>query len=193
MKFLLLLFPFLLIGQIAASPAKYAELATVKNMFHEIGIADPVTFKLVDRLVELAAIPPGAPNTTVSTVTNRAAPGLGGQRLYAIPHGEIKCHTSTKLDYMTVMSAAAKLAQQCASGKMRPRDNWSGSDLWETTRVFVCNWGGKNDCRLNQALEAIAEIWNKCNAGTCAGWWRTYHWKKGYGMELHDNPWCDWS
>ncbi|KAI0863206.1 hypothetical protein F4860DRAFT_469089 [Xylaria cubensis] len=75
---------------------------------------------------------------------------------------------------------------------MQSRDNWSGNDYWQTTRVYVCNWGGTNDCKLNQMLEAIAEIWNSCNAGTCAGWWRTYHWKKGYGMDGYDKTWCDW-
>lgn len=68
----------------------------------------------------------------------------------------------------------------------------SQSDYWHTTRVFVCNWGGNNNCKLNQLLEAIAEIWNYCNAGTCAGWWRTSSWKKGYGLESYGNTWCDW-
>ncbi|KAI0447359.1 hypothetical protein F4803DRAFT_574607 [Xylaria telfairii] len=191
MKFLLLILPFLL-GLVAASPTNYAELATMKNMFHEMGITDPVTFKLVDRLVELAAIPPGAPNATNSTTVDQAPHGPQEAQLYAIPKGDLKCHKDVKLDYMSVMAAAAQLAQQCASGNMHPRDDWSGSDYWHTTRVFVCNWGGTNNCQLNQLLEAIAEIWNYCNAGTCAGWWRTFSWKKGYGLESYGNTWCDW-
>ncbi|KAI8954776.1 hypothetical protein F4801DRAFT_575170 [Xylaria longipes] len=191
MKFLLLILPFLL-GLVAASPTNYAELATVKNMFHEMGITDPVTYKLVDRLVELAARPPGSRNATNVTVGDQVPNNPEGAQLYAIPQGDITCHSDVQLDYMTVMSAASKLAQQCTSGKMHPRDQWYGTDYWETTRVYVCNWGGDNDCRLNQMLEAIAEIWNKCDTGTCAGWWRTFSWKKGYGMESFNNPWCDW-
>lgn len=57
--------------------------------------------------------------------------------------------------------------------------------------MYVCNWGGTNDCRLNQILEAIAEIWNTCKAGTVGGWWRTYKWKKGYGIDSFEKNWCD--
>ncbi|TRX97792.1 hypothetical protein FHL15_001547 [Xylaria flabelliformis] len=191
MKFLLLILPFLL-GLVASSPTNYAELATVKNKFHEMGITDPVTFKLVDRLVELAAILPDSQPDTNNTVTDRALHGPEGAQLYAIPQGDINCHKDLQLDYMSVMAAAAQLGQQCTAGNMQSRDNWSGNDYWQTTRVYVCNWGGTNDCKLNQMLEAIAEIWNYCNAGTCAGWWRTYRWKKGYGMDGYDNTWCDW-
>ncbi|KAJ2974698.1 hypothetical protein NUW58_g8573 [Xylaria curta] len=176
-----------LLGRAAPSPGQYVELGALKNVFHEMGIADPVTFKLVDRLVELAAIPP-----PVSNATNATSHTADGMQLYAVPQGELRCHTDKVLDYMSVMAAVAQLSQQCAAGNMHPRDNWYGqNDYWETTRVYVCNWGGTNDCRLEQMLEAIAEIWNYCKAGTVGGWWRTYHWKKGYGLDSFDKTWCD--
>ncbi|KAI1190114.1 hypothetical protein F5B17DRAFT_388745 [Nemania serpens] len=191
MNFLTLFILTSLLGLASSSPAKYAELATMKNIFHEMGITDPVTFKLVDRLVELAAIPHEARDVAnVTNVTVQAQPMTGAQ-LYAIPQGDIRCHKDKQLDYMSVMAAAAQLSQQCASGNMQPRDNWYGNDYWKTSRVYVCNWGGTNDCRLNQILEAIAEIWNTCQAGTVGGWWRTYKWKKGYGIDSFEKTWCD--
>ncbi|KAJ8111474.1 hypothetical protein ONZ43_g5615 [Nemania bipapillata] len=187
MKFLLLLL-VPLFGLVASLPTNHTEIATLKNMFYELNITDPLTFKLVDRLVELAVTP-----HEVRDISNATGPAqaVDNMQLYSIPHGEIRCHKDQKLDYMTVMAAVAPLAQKCAHGKLKPRENWYGNDYWQTTRVYVCNWGGTNDCRLSQVLEAIAEIWNECKAGTVAGWWRTYKWKKGYGIENFEKSWCD--
>lgn len=108
MNFLTLFILTSLLGLASSSPAKYAELATMKNIFHEMGITDPVTFKLVDRLVELAAIPHEARDVAnVTNVTVQAQPMTGAQ-LYAIPQGDIRCHKDKQLDYMSVMAAAGE-------------------------------------------------------------------------------------
>ncbi|KAI1131308.1 hypothetical protein F5Y10DRAFT_233839 [Nemania abortiva] len=187
MKFLLLMLASLF-GLVVSLPANHTELGTMKNMFYDMGITDPMTFKLVDRLVELATITHEIRDVTNITDQEQH---FDGMQLYSIPQGEIRCHKDKQLDYMSVMAAVAQLSQHCAAGNMRPRDNWYGADYWETTRVYVCNWGGTNNCRLNQVLEAIAEIWNTCKAGTVGGWWRTYKWKKGYGIDSFEKTWCD--
>ncbi|KAI0400460.1 hypothetical protein F4802DRAFT_584697 [Xylaria palmicola] len=218
MNFSRLILTFFL-GLVAASPTNHTELGALKTMFHEIGIIDPITFKLVDRLVELATTQPE--DWDVTNVTEQAHDATVNTLAprYAIPKGEIRCHKDKQLDYMSVMAAvgeythrppqganvlldrrmpeqtdavapAAPLAQKCADRKMKPHESWYGSDYWKTTRVYVCNWGGANNCNLNQILEAVAEIWARCG-GAVGGWWRTNKWKKGYGIDGYEKTWCD--
>ncbi|KAI0872953.1 hypothetical protein GGS24DRAFT_518061 [Hypoxylon argillaceum] len=187
MKLLFLMLASLL-ALVASSPTKHVELATMKTVFYEMGVTDPMTFRLADRLVKLAAAPHETRDITNVTAHSQHVDDM---QLYSIPQGEIRCHKDRHLDYMSVMAAVAQLTQHCAAGKLKPRENWYGSDYWQTTRAYVCNWGGTNDCRLNQILEAIAEIWNACKAGTVAGWWRTNKWKKGYGIDTFEKNWCD--
>ncbi|KAJ8121886.1 hypothetical protein O1611_g9982 [Lasiodiplodia mahajangana] len=104
MKLLLFLLTSFL-GLVASSPTNHTELATMKNMFYEMGIADPMTFKLVDRLVELAAIPHQVRDISNLTDQDQHFEGL---QLYSIPQGEVRCHKDKQLDYMSVMAAVGK-------------------------------------------------------------------------------------
>lgn len=134
MKFLTLLILTSLLWLVSASPAKYAELATMKNMFYEMGITDPVTFKLVDRLVELASIPHEARDvanvTNVTNITDQVQ-HVAEEQLYSIPQGDIRCHKDKQLDYMSVMAAAGK-----QNILKLPRGNYTCSDYLYSNRRY---------------------------------------------------------
>ncbi|KAI0103690.1 hypothetical protein GGR51DRAFT_561621 [Nemania sp. FL0031] len=182
---LLLLTPFL--GLVASSRSNYAEFGSAKNMFYELGIADAKTYKLVDRLAELAGVP-FEPDVTTYNNTDKDYDNEPDH--HAIPTGYIKCRPKIQLDYMAVMTAVARLGEQCVGKKMLKHDMLWAIDDNNTLRAFACNFAKKNDCRLSQILEAVAEIWNHCKTGTPAGWWMSYWWKKGYGIERYDMMWC---